>query len=68
MTLFQTWQEALLASWGQVWSSFLGFLPTFIGAVIVFVVGIFVASWVKRIVEEILKAVRLQGLSKSSRF
>lgn len=68
MTLFQTWQEALLTSWNQVWSSFLGFLPSFISAVIVFVVGIFVASWVRRIVEEILKAVRLEDLSRTSGF
>lgn len=68
MPLFQVWQEAVLVSWTQVWSSFLSFLPSFIGAVVVFVVGILVATWVKRIIEEILKAVRLEDLSASSGF
>lgn len=68
MPLFQVWQEAVLVSWNQVWSSFVGFLPSFVGAVIVFVVGILVAGWVKRLLEEILKVLRLEDLSQSSGF
>lgn len=68
MTLFQAWQEALLASWAQVWSSFMSFLPSFVGAVIVFVVGLFVASWGRRLIEELLKAIRLEDLAASSGF
>lgn len=68
MTLFQAWQQALLASWTQVWSSFISFIPSFLGAIVVFVIGLFVASWGKRLVEELLKAVRLEDLSASSGF
>lgn len=68
MTLLQAWQQALLASWAQVWSSFVSFLPSFIGAIIVFVVGLFVASWGRRLVEELLRAVRLEDLAASSGF
>lgn len=68
MPLFQVWQEAVLVSWNQVWSSFVGFLPSFVGAVVVFVVGILVAGWVKRLLEEILKVLRLEDLSQSSGF
>lgn len=68
MPLFQIWQEAVLVSWNQVWSSFVGFLPSFVGAVVVFVVGILVAGWVKRLLEEILKVLRLEDLSQSSGF
>lgn len=68
MTLLQAWQQALLTSWAQVWSSFVSFLPAFIGAIIVFVVGLFVASWGRRLVEELLRAVRLEDLAASSGF
>lgn len=68
MTLFQAWQEALLTSWAQVWSSFVSFLPSFIGAVVVFVVGLFVASWGQRLIEGILRAVRLEDFATSSGF
>lgn len=66
MQLFQVWQEAILLSWNQVWSSFLSFLPSFVGAVVIFVLGILVASWGRRLIEEILKVLKLEDLSRSS--
>ncbi|MBI2007134.1 MAG: hypothetical protein HYS83_00285 [Candidatus Blackburnbacteria bacterium] len=68
MQLFQVWQEAILLSWNQVWSSFIGFLPSFIGAILIFVIGILVAAWGRRLIEEILKVLKLEDLSKSSGF
>lgn len=68
MPLLQTWQSALLVSWGQVVASFTSFIPSFIGAVIIFVVGILVATWGKMLVEEVMRAVRLEDLSKSAGF
>lgn len=67
-TWLSTWQSALLASWYQVSSAFLLFIPKFIGAVVVFVVGMVIASWGKRIVEEVLRVARLEDVSKSSGF
>lgn len=68
MPVFQAWQEAILQSWSQVWTSFVAFLPAFIGAVVIFVVGLIVAAWGRRIVQEILRAVRLDELSQSAGF
>lgn len=68
MNLLQIWQEALLSSWSQVWSAFLGFLPAFIGAVIILVIGILVATWGKRLIVELLKFAKLEDLSKNSGF
>lgn len=68
MPLLQTWQSALLASWVQVVASFTSFIPSFVGAVIIFVIGILVATWGKRLVEEVMRAVRLEDLSKSAGF
>jgi hypothetical protein len=66
MNSVSSWQEALVASWSQVWTSFLTILPTILGAIVVFAIGLLLAYWAKRLVEQLLKAVRLQKLSESS--
>ena len=57
-----------MASWNEVWSAFLSFLPSVIGAIIIFVVGIFIAGWGKRLIEEVLRIVKFESLSTSSGF
>jgi hypothetical protein len=64
VNVLTTWQEALVASWGQVWVSFLGILPSLLGAIIVFTVGLILAYWAKRLVVEGLRLVRLEKLTK----
>ena len=59
------WQQALLASWSQVWTSFLNVLPTILGAVIIFSVGLILAYWLKRLVSEVLKALKFELLSEA---
>lgn len=68
MPMLQTWQDALLASWVQVSTGIITFIPKFLGAVLVFVIGILLASWAKRIIEEVLRLGRLEDLSKRSGF
>lgn len=63
-----TWQDAIFQSWNQVWGAFVSFLPSFLGAIVVFVIGIFVAAWGKRLVIEVLKLVQLEKLSAVSGF
>lgn len=50
----------------QVWVSFLGILPIIIGAIVVFAVGLIVAYWAKRLIVQVLQAVRLDSLTKSA--
>lgn len=66
MQELSSWQAALIDSWGQVWSSFLGLLPSIIGAILVFAVGLVLAFWAKRLVVELAKLVRLDKLTKSA--
>lgn len=67
-TWLTTWQSALFASWYQVSTAFLLFIPKFIGSAVVFVLGMVIASWGKRITEEVLRVARLEDISKSSGF
>ena len=57
------WQTALVSSWTQVWSSFLGVLPIIFGAVVVFAVGLILASWAKRLVIQFLKIIKLEKVT-----
>ena len=68
MQALSSWQTALIISWGQVWTAFLGILPSILGAIVVFAVGLILAFWVKRLVVEVLKLVRLDKLTKSAGF
>jgi len=66
MNTFTAWQAALVDSWGQVWSSFLGILPNIIGAIVLFIVGLLLASWAKRLVMGLLKLVKIESISKNA--
>ena len=66
MNTLSTWQSALLISWNGVWGSFLGFLPSIIGAVVVFAIGIILAYWAKKLVVEGLRLFQLEKLTKAA--
>jgi hypothetical protein len=65
MTGVSTWQGALVSSWSEVWNSFLFILPKFVGAILVFAVGMVLAYWAKQLIVQLLKIVKLEDLSKS---
>lgn len=66
MNGINAWQSALTTSWIQVWSTILGVLPVVLGAVLVFVVGLFMAFWVKRLTVRILDLANFEKFSKAS--
>ena len=66
MNLFSAWQSALSASWTDVWGSFFAFIPNILGALIVFVVGLIIAYWGKRVVVETLNFFQVDSLAKSA--
>lgn len=59
MTILEVAQLAIADSLGELWIRFVGFLPTFLGALIVFVVGWIVAIGIGRLVQRVLELVRL---------
>lgn len=60
--VLQTWGDVIVASLQQVWVAVADFLPLFIGAIIVFVVGWVVAVAIGKLVEQIIKGLRLDSL------
>lgn len=59
MTILEIAQLAVADSLGELWSRFVGFLPTLLGALIVFIIGWIVALGIGRLVQRILELVRL---------
>ena len=66
MDLFTAWQSALSASWSDVWTSVFGFVPNILGAIVVFVVGLIIAYWLKKIVVEVLKLAQIDDLARNA--
>lgn len=54
--------EILLDSLGTIWVSFIGFLPTLLAALIVFIVGWLIAIFLGKVVNRIVKSIKLDLL------
>lgn len=59
MSSIQTWGEAISFSLIDLWVRFINFVPTLIGALLVFLLGLIVASVLGKVVERIIRAIRL---------
>lgn len=57
--LTPTWGDVLIMSFQDIWSGVASFLPLLIVAIIVFVVGLIVASALGKIVEQIVKTLKV---------
>jgi len=65
MNGIQTWGEAITVSLIGLWERFLNFLPALLGAIIVFVVGWIVASVLGKLIEKLIKSIKVdQALEK----
>lgn len=60
--VLQDWGEVIAASLQQSWAAVASFVPLFIGAVIVFVVGWIVAVALGTLVEQIVRSLRVDAL------
>lgn len=58
----QTWVDVIRFSLQNLWQGFILFLPTFLGALVVFFVGLIVAVGLGKIVEKLVDALKLDRL------
>ncbi len=61
-TAFQSWVSLVLTSFQKVWDSFTAFVPDLIGALIVLIVGLIVASGIGTIVEKMFEGMKLDNV------
>ena len=58
----QTWVDVIGFSLQNLWQGFILFLPTFLGALIIFFVGLIIAAGLGKIVEKLIDALKLDRL------
>jgi len=58
----QTWVDVISFSLQNLWQGFILFLPTFLGALIIFFVGLIIAAGLGKIVEKLIDALKLDRL------
>jgi len=61
-TYFQNWGDAVVASLQNVWYRLLDGLPTFVGALVVLIVGILVASSLGKLAKKLVEYARVDDL------
>lgn len=61
---FQSWTEVTVNSIQSLWSGVLNFLPSFIGALVVVVVGLIIASGLRALIERIVNTLKVDSLLK----
>ncbi|OGI26047.1 MAG: hypothetical protein A3J76_05555 [Candidatus Moranbacteria bacterium RBG_13_45_13] len=66
MESVQTWGEAITMSLLNLWDRFVNFLPSLIGAVLVFVAGWIVAVALGKVVEHIVKMVKVDDVMEKA--
>lgn len=65
MNEIATWQGAITSSWAQVWTSVLVGVPSILGAIVTFAIGLLLAFWAKRLVVKVLRVLKADKLSSS---
>lgn len=58
----QTWTEIITESLQSLWRGFIDFLPSFLGAVIIFLIGWIIASALGKLSAQIVRILRIDGI------
>lgn len=64
----QSWTEVITASLQTLWSGFIGFLPSLLGAVIIFIIGWLIAVVLGRLVAQIIRVLRIDQILEKMGF
>ncbi|MBI4117481.1 MAG: hypothetical protein HY453_00135 [Parcubacteria group bacterium] len=60
--ILEAWAIVLTSSFQEIWLAFIKFLPNFLGAVIIFVIGWFIAGFVGNFIKKIVEALKIDEL------
>ena len=66
--MIEDWSGITLLSLQEFWHGFLGFMPNLIGAIIVLLIGWFIADWVGKLVTEILKKLKFDKIFERTKW
>lgn len=60
--VIQSWADVLVASFQTWWGAFVNFLPNFLGALVVFLIGLIIAAGLALLVSKFINAIKLDKL------
>ena len=58
----QTWADVITFTFQNLWTGFVLFLPNFLGALVIFFVGLVIATGIGKVVEKLVDALKLDRL------
>src|SRR3990167_8596164 len=61
----EIWSDTLIMSFQDLWGGVIGFAPKLIVAIIIFVIGLLIASIIGRFVDKIIKSLRVDKAFQS---
>ncbi len=64
--LIQTWADVLTGSFQSLWFGIVAYIPNIIVAVIIFVVGWLIGAALQKVIEQVLKSLKLDSALKST--
>ncbi len=64
----QSWSSTTINALQNLWEGFIDFIPELIGALIVLIIGWLIASWIGKLVAEILKRLRVDKIFEKSKW
>lgn len=67
MNDFETWGEAISSSFWELWDRFIDFVPSLIAALLVFVIGWFIAAGIGHLVRTVLEKVAINRLAQAAK-
>ncbi|MFC1627126.1 hypothetical protein ACFL18_01040 [Patescibacteria group bacterium] len=66
--VISNWQEAIYLAGANILSQFFGFLPNLFGALLIFLFGLLLAKWSKKVVVKVFGTIKLDTLVKKLGF
>lgn len=65
--MLETWRTVLQNSFNDIWGGFADFVPNFVAALIIFLIGVVIADLIAKVVAQIISAIKLDSLLKGAR-
>lgn len=68
MTIINNWSEILADSFIEIWFKFVGLIPNIIAAVVIFIVGLFIAEGLGRLIAKVAKKIYVDRAVEATGF
>lgn len=66
--LLQAWAQITIEAFQDLWVGFINFIPALLAALLIFIIGWIISSWIGKLITEILKRLRLDKLFETPKW